>query len=516
MTRPRIAMRNIREVLRLSLHEGLSLRQIGVALNIPPTTAADYLRRAKRAEITWPLPTELTDGTLEEWLFPTTQSPKSEPRPLPDWGKVHLELRRKHVTLMLLWEEYRSVHPDGYGYTQFCNLYRRFAKRVDVTMRFTHKAGERMFVDFAGSTVPIFDETLEQVTINAQIFVAALGVSGMIYAEALRSQELIYWTTAHDHAFRYYGGVPQLVVPDNLRSGVTKAHRYEPQVNATYQEMASHYGTAILPTRVRKPRDKAKAEGSVLVVSRWILARLRNQRFTSIAEANLAIAELLEQVNNKPFKALSGSRRSVFTEIDLPALKPLPEHPYDFATWRRAKVAINYHVEIRADRHHYSVPYRLAGEQVDVRLSARTVEVFSNGLRVVAHPRSFTRFGYSTISEHMPAAHRRHLEWTPERIVAWARKAGPNTALLTATVMEERPHPEQGYRTCLGIIRLAKSYGPDRLEVACARALGLGSHTYRTVESILKKKLDQQPLTTTPSSRTHRHHEFVRGARYYQ
>jgi len=507
-------MRSIREVLRLSLNEKLSLRQIGAALNVPPTTVAEYLKRAARANITWPLSDELNDGALEVLLFPPAPS-SSDARPMPDWGHVHLELRRAHVTLMLLWEEYKEQHPDGYGYTQFCAHYHRFAKKVDVTMRFTHKAGERMFVDFAGSTVPIWDEALEQVVTNAQLFVSALGVSGLVYAEALASQELIHWTAAHDDAFTYYGGVPALVVPDNLKSGVTKTHRYEPQVNATYQEMATHYGTAILPARVRKPRDKAKAEGSVLLVSRWILARLRNHRFTSIDEANVAIGELLERVNNKPFKVLLGSRRSVFEEIDRPALKTLPAHPYDFATWKKAKVAINYHVEVRCDRHHYSVPYRLAGEQVEIRLAAKTVEVFHKGQRVASHPRSFTRFGYSTVAAHMPDAHRRYLEWTPERIVAWANKTGPETAALTQRIMKDRPHPEQGYRTCLGIIRLEKTYGPARLEAACARALLIHSHTYRTVESILKKGLDHKPLAT-PSPRTHRHHEFVRGAGYYQ
>jgi transposase len=507
-------MRNIREVLRLSLHEGLSLRQIGASLAISPSALGDYLRRAKRAGVTWPLPEDLSDDALETLLFPPAPTP-GPARPMPDWGYVHLELRREHVTLTLLFDEYRERHPDGYGYSQFCTLYRRFAKKVDVTMRFTHKAGERMFVDFAGSTMPIWDEALDHVVTNAQLFVTALGVSGLVYAEALPSQELIHWTAGHDHAFSYYGGVPALVVCDNLLSGVTKAHRYEPRVNATYQEMATHYATAILPTRVRKPRDKAKAEGSVLLVSRWILARLRNHRFTSIDEANVAIGELLERVNDKPFKVLPGSRRSVFEEIDRPALRPLPAHPYDFATWKRAKVAINYHVEIRCDRHHYSVPYRLAGEQVEIRLSSKTVEVFAKGQRVASHPRSYTRFGYSTVAAHMPDAHRRYLAWTPERIVNWANKTGPATAALTARIMKERPHPEQGYRTCLGIIRLEKTYGAQRLEAACERALHIHSHTYRTVESILKNGLDKKPLVK-PSPRTHSRHEFVRGAGYYQ
>jgi transposase len=280
--------------------------------------------------------------------------------------------------------------------------------------------------------------------------------------------------------------------------------------------MGEHYGTVILPARSRKPKDKAKAEGSVLIVSRWILAALRNHRFTSIDEANVVVAQLLERVNNKPFKVLDGSRRSVFEEIDRPALRALPAHPYDFATWKKAKVGLGYHIEVRADRHFYSVPYRLAAEQVEVRVGSTTVEVFHKGQRVASHPRSYQRFGYSTIPTHMPDAHRRHLEWTPERLVAWAKKTGPQTAELTTRIMAERPHPEQGYRTCLGIMRLGTKYGASRLEGASKRALAIHSHTYRTVESILKKGLDQKPLETPPSPRTHPHHEFVRGADYYQ
>lgn len=507
-------MRKIREVLRLSLHDGLSQRQIGRSLGVPPTTAAEYLMRAKTAQLSWPLPEGLNDDALEALLFPAVR-PLVGARPMPDWARVHLELRRKHVTLMLLWEEHRELHPDGYAYTQFCEYYRRFAKRVDVVMRFSHKAGERMFVDYAGSTIPLWDETRSRVVNQAEVFVSVLGASSLIYAEATKSQELLYWTSAHDHAFSYYGGVPELVVCDNLLSGVTKTSRYEPAVNATYLEMAEHYGCAILPTRPRKPRDKAKVESGVLVVSRWILARLRDERFTSIGEANVAIARLVERVNNRPFKVLDGSRRSVFEAIDRPALRALPAHPYDFATWRKAKVGLGYHVEA-ADRHYYSVPYRLAGEQVEVRLGAQTVEFFHRGQRVAAHPRSFQRFGYTTDPAHMPDAHRRYLEWTPERIVAWAKKTGPNAAALVERVMVERPHPEQGFRSCVGIIRLAQNYGPERLEAACARALAIHSHTYSSVASILKRGLDQTPLPQLEPARLHPHHDFVRGANYYQ
>ena len=516
MPRPRVTMRKIREVLRLSFDEKLSLRQISSSLGVPATTAGEYLARAKRAGLSWPLPENTGDDVLEAMLFAPVVTPRDHERPMPDWGHVHLELRRPNMTLALLWEEYREVHPDGYAYTQFCHHYKLFAKRVDVTMRFPHKAGERMWVDFAGSTVPLWDETLSHVVGHCEIFVSVLGASSLAYAEALASQELIHWVAAHDHAYRFYRGVPPLTVCDNLLSGITKAHRYEPVVNATYQEMATHYGTAILPARSRKPRDKAKVEAGVLLISRWILARLRNERFTSVGEVNLAIAPLLTRVNDKPFRALRGSRRSVFEELDAPALRALPEHPYDFAFWKKAKVGPGYHVEVRADRHFYSVPYTLSGQQVDLRVGAATLEVFSKGQRIASHPRSFVRYGYSSTTSHMPKSHQRHLEWSPERITSWANKSGPCTASLAQAIMAERPHPEQGYRACLGIIRLSSTYGATRLEAACERALAIHSHTYSTVASILKKGLDQKPLATPTPSRTHPHHEFVRGPDTYQ
>jgi transposase len=509
-------MRKIREVLRLALDEQLSLRQIHASLGVPATTAGEYLARAKRAGLRWPLPEDASDDALEQMLFPPVAAPSDHERPVPDWGRVHLELKRPNVTLMLLWEEYREDHPDGYAYTQFCHHYRLFAKKVDVTMRLPHKAGERMWVDFAGSTVPLWDETLSRVVGHSEIFVSVLGASSLAYAEALASQELIHWVGAHDHAYHFYGGVPPLTVCDNLLSGITKANRYEPKVNPTYQDMATHYGTAILPTRPRRPRDKAKVEAGVLLVSRWILARLRDERFCSVAEVNLAIAPLLIRVNNKPFRALSGSRRSVFEELDRPALRALPEHPYDFAFWKRAKVGPGYHVEVRADRHFYSVPYQLAGEHVELRVGTRTIEIFHKGARKASHPRSFVRYGYSTTPSHMPKSHQRHLEWSPERITSWANKSGPATASLAQAIMAERPHPEQGYRACLGIIRLSSTYGATRLEAACERALAIHSHTYTSVASILKKGLDKKPLATPSLPRTHPHHDYVRGPNSYQ
>jgi len=439
----------------------------------------------------------------------------SSTRPLPDWQKVHLELRRPHVTLMLLWHEYKETFPDGYAYSQFTELYRRWHRHLDVVMRQEHKAGEKLFVDFPGSRIPIYDDKTGEVCFEAELFVAALGASSYLYVEAVRSQQLAHWVSAHVHALEFYGGAPAIVVCDNLRSGVTRPHRYEPDVNATYQEMAAHYQMAILPARSYRPRDKAKAEAGVLLAERWIIARLRHERFVSLAEANLAIASLLEWINTRSFKKIDGSRRSLFEALDRPALRPLPESRYEFATWRSAKVSIDYHIELRSDRHYYSVPYRLVGEVVELRISTRSIEVFHHHRRVCSHVRSYTP-GYSTDPTHMPESHRRHASWTPSRIISWAKTTGEDTATLIEKIMTTRPHPEQGFRSCLGIMRLGDRYGNDRLEAACGRALGMGSHSYRSVQSILANGLDKVPLRENPPIREHRPHDNVRGPEYYQ
>jgi transposase len=512
MPRPRIPMRNIREVLRLTFGEGLSRRQVSLATGIPFTTLGDHVRRAVLAGLSWPLPDALDDEALEAALFPPT-APSKVPRPLPDWAVVHRELRRKGVTLQLLWLEYREVHPDGLGYSQFCEHYRVFRSSVDLVMRQEHRAGERLFVDFAGQTIPIYDKRSGAVTRRAQLFVAVLGASNYLYAEALPSQELLHWVEGHRHAFEFFGGVPELVICDNLRSGVTRPNRYEPDVNATYAEMAAHYGVAILPARAYRPRDKAKVEAGVLLAERWIIAKLRHSRFGSLAEANAAIRACVEVINERPFKKLDGSRKSVFVELERPALRPLPTDPYDFAVWRRAKVSIDYHLEV--ERHYYSVPFQLVGKVVDVRLSAGTIEVFSSAKRVASHRRSFEHGRHSTDPAHMPESHRRHAGWTPSRIVAWAARNGPSTGHLVEEILRSRPHPEQGYRSALGIIRLADRYGADRVEAACARALHLRSYSFRSVESILSHHLDAQPLPERLALPPHPRHENVRGPNYY-
>jgi transposase len=506
-------MRKVREILRLARGEGLPLRQVSAATGVPFTTAADHLRRADRAGLKWPLPDDLDDTALEALLFPKGPAPEPN-RPLPDWEHVHRELKRPGVTLTLLWLEYREDHPDGYSYSQFCLRYRAFQTHLDLPMRQEHRAGEKLFVDFPGQRLPICDRRSGEVVTEAELFVAVLGASNLLYAEAVASQGLEHWVAAHVHAFEAFGCVPRVVVCDNLASGVTRAHRYEPDVNATYEEMAAHYGVAVIPTRVGKPRDKAKVEAGVLVAERWILARLRDRRFASLAEANAAIAECVAVINDRPFRKMAGSRRSWFEELERPAMRPLPPTRYEFARWRVGlKVNIDYHVE--SNRHYYSVPYQLVGSRVDVRATASTVEVFCASRRVASHRRDDTPGRHSTDPAHMPESHRRHAEWSPSRIVAWAERTGPATAALAESILASRPHPEQGYRSCLGIIRLGDRYGPERVEAACERALAARALSYRSVESILRHGLDSQPLRATPA-RTHPGHQNLRGASYYR
>ena len=500
--------------LRLRLGENLSLRQVSLSLQMPHTTVADYVRRATTAGLTsWPLPEDLADDdALEARLF---TSPASAPktRAQPDFASMKKELAKKAMTLMLLWVEYREEHPDGYEYSQFCQLYRDWRKTLDVTMRQDHKAGDKMFVDFPGLSIAIYDERDLTVSFRAELFVAVLGASNYLYAEALRSQELVHWCHAHENAFEFFGGCPAVVVPDNLRSGVTKPHRYEPDPNATYLEMAQHYGVVVIPARPYKPRDKAKVEAGVQLVERWIIMALRKERFTSLGALNERIGELVDKLNHRPFKKMAGSRASVFAEIDAPALRALPGSRYDFATWKKAKVSLDYHLEI--ERNFYSVPYNLVGAVLDVRVSANVVEVFSKNRRVASHKRSYAKGIAVTEAAHMPSSHRRHAQWTPSRIVHWAEKTGPSTAQFIETLMAARPHPEQGFRSALGVLRLEKRYSPERLEAACARSLAIQSFSYKSVASILQHGLDQQPLAPEPL-RANPSHSNIRGAGYYQ
>jgi transposase len=503
-------MRKIRDVLREKAL-GHSLRQIARSLGIGRGTVSDYLRRAKVAGITWPVAESLDDHALEVALFPPP--PESDTRrPLPDWAYVHKELKRKHVTLALLWQEYKEQYADGYQYSRFCELYRSWRGSLDVWMRQDHKAGEKLFVDYCGDPISMIDPATGD-AIDAQLFIAVLGASGFTYAEATRTQQLPDWIDCHVHAFEYFGGVPAIVVPDQTRTAVKKPCWYDPALNVTYQEMAAHFGICVIPARPRRPKDKAKVEQGVLSAERWIIAALRDRSLVGIQMVNEAIWELLKGLNDRPFRKLEATRQELFLDIDRPALNPLPQRRYEFAQWKLGvRVNMDYHVEF--EKHYYSVPYRYARKEVDVRATAKIVEIFLNHNRIASHPRSFKPHRHTTSKDHMPHSHREHLEWTPSRIVTWAKKIGPSTAQLVETIMNERPHPEQGFRACLGIIRLEKRFSGERLEKACLRALRCRTHSYRSVESILKNNLEDKPLPQR-AAKALPPHGNVRGNQYY-
>ena len=505
-------MRQVREVLRLKHECGHSGHQIAAMVGISRHAVAEYLRRAGMLGITWPVPPELDDAALERKLFPPPFASMGTLRPQPAWVRVHAELRRPGVTLQLLWEEYRAGQPEGYGYSRFCDLYAAWRGRLSPTMRQMHPAGERLFVDYAGQTAPVIDAATGDVR-QAQIFVAALGASNFTYAEARWTQSLPDWIGCHVSAFASFGGVTRQIVCDNLKAGVTAACRYEPRISRTYQDMASHYGTAVLPTRVRRPRDKAKVEVAVQVVQRWVLARLRHRRFFSLAELNGAIRELVTDLNDRPMRHLGTSRRALFEALERPALLPLPAEPYVYAEWRRCRAGLDYHVEVHG--HFYSVPYRLMRETIEARITDQSIELFHGGVRVAAHLRNPRQHRHTTIPEHMPSAHRRYAEWTPTRLLREAAAIGPATIALVERILTSKPHPEQGFRACLGILRLVRGYGPERLEAACQRGMDIGARSYGSVQSILRNGLDRAYRPEPVPDELPLEHGNIRGSRYY-
>jgi transposase len=510
-------MRKIKEVLRLRFEHQQSARQIAKSCGIARSTVKEYLDRIQKAGIPWPLPAEWDDAALENRLFPPASLIPPEKRQMPPMEYLHQERKRKGVTLQLLWHEYKEANPEGYQYSQFCDLYRQWVEKLDVCLRQEHRAGEKLFVDYAGQTLPIQDPQTGG-TREACLFVATLGASSYTFAEATWTQDLPSWIQSHVHAFEFFNGVPEILVPDNLKAGVTHPCRYEPDINPTYADMAEHYGTVVIPARVRKARDKAKVESAVLIGERWVLAALRNHRFFSLEEANQAIGEKLAELNNRKFQKLDATRKELFENLDRPALKPLPETPYEYADWKKAKVNIDYHIEV--DGHYYSVPYQLVKESVEVRFTSTTVEVLFKNRRVASHPRSYRRGGFTTLKEHMPKAHQQYLEWTPSRIIRWAAQTGLHTEKLVTQILESKPHPQQGFRSCLGIIRLGKQYPPQRLEAACAYALSIHGFSYKSVQSILKNGLDQKP-TLLPKRDSSTlplplQHPNIRGKEYYQ
>jgi len=507
-------MRKAREILRLKHELGLTNRQIGASLHLSHVSVGKYLQRASEAGLGWPLAPEIDDRQLWDLLRAAQRPPEAAERPLPAMAQVHRELRRPGVTLQLLWEEYRRDHRDGYAYTQFCEYYKRFRGQLEPSLRQTYTAGEKLFVDWAGQMISVRDPQTGQ-SREAHLFVAALGASNYTYAEAFENHQLPAWIEAHIHAWEFLGGVTTITVPDNEKTGVTHACRYEPELNRTYQELAEHYGTVVIPARAGEPQDKSKVENAVQNAERRILAVLRDQRFFSLAELNQAIGAALRELNERPFQKMPGCRRELFEQLDRPALRPLPAGRYVLAHWQKATVNIDYHIQ--ADWHLYSVPYRLVHQPVEVRLTLRTVEIVHRGRRVALHPRSAQRGGVTTDPAHMPKSHQQHAQWSPGRLIHWAEnEVGEHGGRVVRHILENKPHPEQGYRSCLGLMRLRRTYGRDRLDQACQRALRLEICTYRSIKSMLETGLDRQPVPGPQPVPVVILHPNVRGAEYYQ
>lgn len=509
-------MRKFKEVVRLhSL--GLTQRQIARSCSIAQSTVHEYLKAAAEAGVSWPLPAEWNELQLEGVLSRKPRpGAKTRQAAQPDFPAIRRQLQtHRNLTLQLLWEEYREGNPlDGYSYSRFCELYHDWARTLDVVLRHDHRAGEKMFVDYAGDKIPIHDRQTGEVVYQASLFVAVLGASNYTFAEATQSQELACWIGSHVHALEFLGGVPEAVIPDNVKTGVKHPCRYEPDLNPTYREMAEHYGLAVLPARPYKPRDKAKVEAGVQVAQRWIVAALRHTQFSALADLNEAIAPLLDRLNRRPFrKRPDACRASLFEQLDRPALHPLPRERYVLAQWKKVRPNIDYHVEI--ERHYYSVPYQLVGEELEARYTATTVEIFYHGVRVASHRRGLVAHAATTLHDHRPKSHRAHLEWTPSRLIHWAASIGPATAELVRIILASKPHPEMGYRACLGIMGLAKTYTAARLEAASQRALLLRAHSYPSLKSILKRSLDRQTVLELEVEKPGPQHDNIRGATYY-
>jgi transposase len=504
----RTPVRKLKEVARLYLDLKLGVRPIARACTISTSTAHTYVERLKELDVPYRELSVMGDDELEDLLFPKEE--RVPTKPLPDFDYLVKEMKKKGVTLQLLYEEYCNDNPDGYERSRFYSLYNNWVKKVDPVMRFTHKAGEKMFIDFSGDK-PHYQDPVTGEIVEAELFVAVLGAGSCIFARVVPDQTVEHFIECMIRAFEFYGGCPSLVVTDNLKSGVTHPCYYEPEINRTFAAMAEHYGVGVLPTRVRKARDKAKVESGVLQAQRRILAPLRNMTFFSVAELNEAVIGEAKKLNGRPMTGIGRSRSDLFLELDKPALRPLPLERYVISQWKKAKVHIDYHVDVA--RTYYSVPYTLIGQQVDISHTSSVIEIYHKGKRVASHMRVNRPGAYVTEPLHMPHDHRRYLEWTPARIKSWGEKIGPHTKMLMEEIMEHRDHPEHGFRSCLGLIRLSKLYSPERVEQACGRALELTAYNYRSVKSLLERGLEK--MSSEVRKKVIPLHANVRGKGYY-
>lgn len=507
MAKPRLSMRKIKEILRLKAELGLSDKLIGESVDAARSSVQECLRRARMAGICWPQCDSMDEAQIHDLIYKRAGRPTQE-APAPDFVKIHAELARKGMTRELLWQEYKYGQPFGMQYTTFCNRYRAWLRTQETVFRQVYLPGDKLFVDYSGQTVPIVNRLTGEVS-QAQVFVAVLGFSNYTFAEASASQSLPDWLGSHVRAFKFFGGSPRAVVPDNLRAGITKAHRYDPDVNPAYAELAQAYGIAVLPARVRKPRDKAKVEVGVQIVQRWILARLRHQTFFTVAELNLAIVALLQDLNQRPFKKKAGCRQSVFDEQERSALAPLPLRHYEYARWKQAKVHPDYHVQV--ERSFYSVPYQLVGQVVDARIGERMLELFCKGKLVASHYRQTKLGHFHTLAEHLAPAHTAQIEQSMVRMLRQAGHIGEATRQIVANHAASRKHPEQTLRAAQGIVRLAADYSPERLEAACQQALIYRIHHYRGIRQLI-----ESPPPTPPTEQlTALDHENLRGSNYF-
>ena len=512
MARGKLSVRYIKEILRLRYEVGLSQRDISHSVRVSVGSVNQYLARAAQAGLGWPLPDDMDQKGLVRALFPEQPSASASGFAMPDWPTVQIELRRKGVTKQLLWEEYCQAQPhQAYSYSQYCHHYQVWRSQQRRSMRQIHKAGEKLFVDYAGPTVPVINPDTGEIK-KAAIFVAVLGASNYSFAEATWSQTMCDWLASHVRAFEFFGGTTTIVVPDNLKSGVTKASRYEPDLNRSYNAMAEHYGTVIIPARPRQPKDKSKAENGVLLVERWVLAKLRHETFFSLASLTARIKELLRQLNDKPFQKLPGSRHSQFEALDEPVLRPLPEHRYQYVDIKKVRVGVDYHIEYH--KHFYSVPHPLVGKQLEVQASSGMVQIYNLDKLITSHPRQY-HVGFTTNPVHMPENHRAHASWTPGRLLNWGAKIGPNTRNMVQQLIDTKAHPEQAYRACLGLLNLNKHYGDVRLENACRLGLEEGLRTVKNIRNLLKHNRDQPATADDTQTPLKQDHENVRGANHY-